>query len=135
MTTMFAEVGAATNAAFGQWMIIVFAVINGAVGIVGIFSLFATRREMDKIDSRVSKLEETSDTIRNEMRKMKDELTYSADRRSSVLHNRINPVIENLAGVKAAQEAFVGSFDNFTAVMKAMMERERNTRECPHDND
>jgi tetrahydromethanopterin S-methyltransferase subunit B len=126
--------GAVSNAAVGTWVIILFMVANGAVGIVGIFSLFATRREVDKIDGRVDKLETANGTVREEMRKMKDELTYSADRRSSVLHSRINPVVENLAALKASSEAFVTCFDNFTEVMKTLVTRERETKECPHDN-
>jgi hypothetical protein len=65
------------------------------------------------------------------MRKQKDELLYSADRRSSVLHNRINPIVENLAALKASNEAFVKVFENFTSVIKAWCERERDTQVCP----
>jgi hypothetical protein len=133
---MLAEIATATNAQLGTWVIILFAVINGSVGIIGVFSLFATRREFDKLDVRVTKLEEGSvevvrelssmaESIRKEVRQHKDELLLSADRRSSVLHNRINPVTVNLSEIKGSMEAFTQSFNSFSEIIKALA-RERN---------
>lgn len=118
----------------GMWVIVAFLVINGVGGLMGLLSFFATRREVDKLDHRVGKLEDTTEAVRMEMRSMKDDLVLSGDKRSSILHNRINPVVENLAAIKAGQEAFVASFNNFTRVMQSLVNRERETKECPRDN-
>ena len=112
-----------------------------AVGVTLIFLLigellaigtyFATRREVEDLKVRVARLEDSGvnllnainamgTDIRREIQEQKDTLVLSADRRSSVLHNRINPVTTNLSEMKGAMEAFTQSFDNFTETIKAM---------------
>ena len=73
--------------------------------------------------TRVGRLEDLTGVIRKEVQEQTRELTISADRRSSILHNRINPLIETMSGLKGSQEAFVQSFDNFTAVMKGLKDK------------
>lgn len=119
---MFAE---ASNAFTGQW-------VFAASAIIGLFiavgSYFATRREVEALAQRIEKSEGTLTAIRAEMKKDKEDLIYSGDRRSTILHHRINPLVENTAALKASQEAFVTSFDNFTGVMKELVETLREER-------
>jgi len=117
-----------------QWLVVGFAFISGIGGLLASASYFATRREVDDIKVRLVKVEDVTATIRDEMRKQKDELVYSADRRASVLHNRINPIVENLAALKGSNEAFVGVFSNFTEVMRSWCARERDTTVCPNQD-
>jgi hypothetical protein len=117
--------------ALATWFMIILSAVSGVGGMLAVASYFATRREVDDIKVRLVKVEDVTTVIRDEMRKQKDELVYSADRRASVLHNRINPIVENLAALKGSNEAFVGVFSNFTEVMRSWCARERDTQVCP----
>jgi hypothetical protein len=128
---MFADMAVVNSVA--TWFMIILSAVSGVGGMLAVASYFATRREVDDIKVRLVKVEDTTTAIRDEMRKQKDDLMYSADRRASVLHNRINPIVENLAALKASNEAFVKVFDNFTVVMKVWCERERETTVCPNE--
>jgi hypothetical protein len=120
---MFAD---ASNSEIGLWIVIAFFFINGAASIVGIFQLFATRREVDKLDDRIGELEKNAP-------KDKEDLIAAGERRSFVIHNRINPLVENTAAIKAGQEAFTKSFDNFTEVMRANSETQKELIEFMRD--
>jgi len=109
------------------WFMIILSAVSGVGGMLAVASYFATRREVDDIKERLVKVEDTTTAIREEMRKQKDEIMYSADRRSSVLHNRINPIVENLAALKASSEAFVITFKGFTEMLRG--------RVCPMDTE
>ena len=130
---ILAEAGGTTTGTVVLWFLGIISAVSGVGGMLAVASYFATRREVDDIKVRLAKVEDTASAIREEMRKQKDEIIYSADRRSSVLHNRINPVVENLAALKASSEAFVTTFKGFTTVMSAWCQRERDTKDCPHD--
>lgn len=116
-----------------QWFMIILSAVSGVGGMLAVASYFATRREVDDIKVRLVRVEDVTAAIREEMRMQKDDLMHSADRRSSVLHNRINPIVENLAALKGSNEAFVGVFANFTEVMRAWCQRERETKACPNE--
>jgi hypothetical protein len=125
---MFAEASNVSAAFMGQWVVAAFSFVGGMGGILAAASYFATRREVERIEQRVTRLEDVTGAIRAEIRQQKDELMLSADRRSSILHNRINPVVENLAALKASNEAFVTAFENHTRVMEALVRRSANER-------
>lgn len=119
---IFAE---ASNAFAGEWLYAATAVIGLLIAVGG---YFATHREVDKLDSRIERAEAALAAIRAELKQDKEELIAVGERRSYVLHSRINPLIENTAALKASQEAFVTSFDNFTNVMKELVETLREDR-------
>jgi hypothetical protein len=121
MTPILAEAGVETlktTLFLAQWLVVVFSIVSGIGGMLAIGSYFATRREVDDIKERLVKTENSAHEIRAEMRKEKDEINAMADARSSRLHDRINPISENLAALKASSEAFVTAFHGFTQLMQ-----------------
>jgi hypothetical protein len=122
---MFAE---ASNEFTGAGLYMLIAVLGFISSAAGVASYFATRREMEALEKRVSSTEVTAAEIRAEIKKDKEDLIAAGERRSFILHNRINPIIENTAGLKCSQEAFVKSFDNFTEVMRDMVQTLREER-------
>ena len=116
-----------------SWFMVIVSAVSGIGGMLAVASYFATRREVDDIKVRLIKVEDVTAAIRKEMQEQKDAIVYSADRRSSVLHNRINPIVENLAALKASNEAFVITFRAFTDVLRSWCARERDTKVCPHE--
>jgi hypothetical protein len=123
---VFAEAAATGIPALATWFMVILSVVSGVGGMLAVASYFATRREVDDIKSRLAKVEDVTSAIQERMGKQKDEIMYSAERRSAVLHNRINPVVENLAALKASSEAFVTVFEGFTEMMQG--------RVCPMDD-
>lgn len=117
---MFLAAAAAnTDAAFlGSWVSVAFLIINGVAASLGVIALFATRREVSDLATRVKTNENDIDGIREKMEKNKDDLIRSADARSSVLHNRINPIVENTAAIKGQMEAFTESFRNLASILQ-----------------
>lgn len=137
ITPIFADMGSASNAQIGLSIVIAFGVAQGIVALMTVASFFATRREVDRLDTRVTKLEDNNTKllegindlgtdIRREIGAVKDSLVKSGDARSSVLHNRINPVSVNLSEMKGLMEGFTHSFNNFTEVMKTLIKRDGN---------
>jgi hypothetical protein len=90
--------------------------------LIAVGSYFATNREVDKLAVRVTANEATSEAIRAELKQDKEDLIHAGERRSYTIHSRINPLVENTAAIKASNEAFVRSFDNFTEVMRTFAE-------------
>ena len=101
----------------GSWVGIAFLVINGLAALGGLIAFFATRREVQELDRRVIVTEQAVVDIRDQMSQDKVDLIASGEDRSTRLHRRIDPLIENTAALKASQEAFTESFKNFTAIL------------------
>ena len=128
----FAQVAPVSGLA--TWFMTILSVVSGIGGLLAVASYFATRREVDDLKARLVKVEDTTTMIRQEIAAAIDRQTGQQERRSTSLHNRLNPVAENLSGIKGSMEAFSTSFNNFTRVMEALITRERETKECPHGN-
>jgi hypothetical protein len=136
MTNAMLMVGEVAPGTTATWLLVLLGIlsaVSGVGGMLAVASYFATRREVDDIKTRLIKVEDATAAIREEMRRQKDEIMYSADRRSSVLHNRINPIVENLAALKGSNESFVKVFESFTEVMRSWCQRERDTTKCPNE--
>jgi NCAIR mutase (PurE)-related protein len=114
------------HAFWGQWIIVALAILGGLGGLAAVASYFATRRELIALEVRVTRVEgeakddrrdnqvhasERSRTIFIEMKETRDKL-----------ESRINPLVENTAGLKASHEAFVTAFTNQTEVLRAMVD-------------
>lgn len=109
----------ANNAAIGSWIVIAFAVVNGVVGIIAIFSLFATKRELDKQGERIDKLEEGQSDIGTKIETAIRNLDRSDEARTSAIHNRLNPLDTRAAKLEGAMEAFTMSFEKFTRIIES----------------
>jgi hypothetical protein len=107
----------ATNLQIGDWVVAGFAVINGLGALGALVAFFATRREVQEIDRRVIVMETAMVDVRAAMAKDKVDLISNGEDRSSRLHRRIDPLIENTAALKASHEAFTESFKNFTNIL------------------
>jgi hypothetical protein len=120
---LFADV---SNSQIGVWVVCGFFFVNGAATVIGILQSFATRREVDKLDDRIGTLETNAP-------KDKEDVIAAGERRSFVIHNRINPLVENTAAIKAGQEAFVKAFDNFTETVRSMVDAQKEQTELMRD--
>lgn len=80
----------ATNNFTGQWLYVALAVIGGLVGIAGLFQMFATSREVTKLEERLDKAEEGR-----------------------------NQVIAEVGEIKGQLIAFNDTFDKFTRIIEA----------------
>lgn len=125
----------ATNEFYGQWLIVGLGVIAGLGGIASIAGYFATRREMVALEKRVSTIEiDQKDDRRNSeihaSERSKTIFSEIKDTREK-LENRINPLVENTAALKASHEAFTNSFINFTNVMQEMIRQGSNGKGKP----
>lgn len=111
------------------WLMIWLAVCALAAGLM-LFGIFAyvTRRDVGRVDGRLAKIEDThtqvlqeiwklGTSIRQEIGEQGTRQFHSAERRSTALHNRINPVVTNLSEFKGMMEAFTQSFNNFTEII------------------
>lgn len=123
----------ATNEFWGQWMIVALGIIGGLGGLAAIASYFATSRELTSIEIRVTKIEDEQkeDRRNNEIHasdRSKTIFNKIEDTRDKI-ENRLNPLVENTAGLKAGQEAFTTSFTNFTAVMQELIRSNNNSNQ------
>ena len=110
----------------GQWFSVAFLALN-AVGVLsGIAFLFATKRELDAQIKRIDTLESDIKKLPERLNEMESEMTAQGERRSTVLHNRINPLVENTAGIKAGLEAHNENFRNFTTLIE-LLAREKKS--------
>lgn len=100
----------------GSWVLIAVAVVPGLIAIA---SYFATRREVDKLETRF----DVSDHQREELRELITENQIRLDRadeaRISAVHNRINPLEQSVARFDGQVEALMQSFEKHTRVIEA----------------
>ena len=125
---MLAE--AVTQAFMGQWYTAAFSFAGGIGSLIAVASYFASRRELEEfkrnnrstveeIKHRVEKLEQAQTDMIKEISAAFKENTALQEKRSTAMHNRINPLTENTAAIKGQLEAFTASFTNFTQLIKA----------------
>ncbi len=77
------------------------------------------QQSVKALEDRLAKLETAHDDIREAMRTDTSEILTKGEERAAKLHERMNPVIENLAFIKGQNEAFTTSFNNLAAVLVA----------------
>ena len=122
---MFAE---ASNAFAGQWFYVAVVAINAVGVLVGIIFVFATKRDVEQLEKRADKqdddikaVDDKVDALPTKLADMESRLTAQGERRSSIQHNRINPLVENTSALKAGMEAHNENFRNFTEFIKALL--------------
>lgn len=88
---------AQTSPEIGNWIMVALLIVNGLGGLGGLLAIFATRREVESMESRVSGLEESVSHVRAEMHAMELRLRDSGTARAEGLHERINAVLASTA--------------------------------------
>lgn len=109
----------ATNDFTGQWFYVAFAAIGGAVGIVGIISFFATRREVDEIKQRLDKQDSATELMSKSIEDGYRRIDRSDEARISGIHIRLNPLETRAAKMEGQLEAFTMTFEKFTRIIEA----------------
>jgi F0F1-type ATP synthase membrane subunit b/b' len=84
-----------TSDAFtGQWVVVMAGAVACLAAVMAIVSYFATRREVDSIEGRVTKIED-------QLKETERRLDEKAEKRAVHLHNRVNHInsgINRIAG-------------------------------------
>jgi uncharacterized DUF497 family protein len=68
---IFAE---ASNSFTGQWFLVAIAALGGLVGVAGLFQMFATSREVVKLEERLDRAEEGRSQVIAEVGEIKGQL-------------------------------------------------------------
>ena len=84
----------------GAWMVGLMTAGSGATGLVGIISLFATRREQAAMEKRLDKVEEIQAGIMTEIAEMERRLNTASENRAVATHDRINDVLEAVSEIR-----------------------------------
>jgi uncharacterized DUF497 family protein len=71
ITPMLAE---ASNSFTGQWFLVAIAALGGLVGVAGLFQMFATSREVVKLEERLDRAEEGRNQVIAEVGEIKGQL-------------------------------------------------------------
>lgn len=101
----------ATSGEIGTWVLVAILVINGVGAVGGLVAIFATRREVEAIERRVSAAEDLRDEDRKEgserrariyaeLKTQREDLNKVAGE----LHDKINKVDREVGGLKSATE-------------------------------
>lgn len=98
--------------------------------LVGIGSYFATRREVESIEKRVSgvegKIEEHYQKNQEHASARSATIFAAIEKQRDQLSARIDPLIENTAALKAGQEAQTHALTRFTDVMVELVREKKS---------
>lgn len=81
---------AQTNAELGGWVTAALFVVNGLVGLGGLLSFIATRREVEAVEKRVETMEGDLREMRDRNETDKAELLEAGESRARRLHERMD---------------------------------------------
>ncbi len=106
----------ASNEFTGQWILVGIAVL-GAIGILlAILAYFATRRDVDELSVDIRTLTTTL-ARQNEIN----------EKRSAVLHDRLNVLDVDVGELKGSTRAFENSFEKFTRIIESTSRANQET--------
>jgi len=105
----------------GNWVGAGLLIIGGIVGLFSIITFFATKEQVREIKERQAILEQDVKDNTKETNRVKDELIANGEKRSTSLHRRLDPLIENTAALKAGGEAWTEAFRGFVETQKATL--------------
>ena len=89
---------AQTNAEVGSWVTVALLVVNGLVGLGGLLSFLATRREVEGVERRVETMEGDLREMRDRNETDKAELLEAGEGRARRIHERMDAVRTELLG-------------------------------------
>jgi len=114
--TMIAEISANAQANGGLWIAAGIAALGGVPGVIAVFSLFATRREVQSLESKVKadadanikrleKTEKALDDLQRELHMMENRITEAGEKRAIAIHDRTNEILSAVSELRGRFEA------------------------------
>lgn len=111
ITPFFAE---ASNSFTGQWFLIALAAVGGLAGVAGLFQMFATSREVAKLEERLDRAEEGRNTVIAEVGEVKGQLiafNETFERFTRIIETTSTSRDETLTTFTRALETFAAVVD------------------------
>jgi predicted nucleic acid-binding Zn-ribbon protein len=113
---MIAEISSNAQANGGLWIAAGIAALGGVPGVIAVFSLFATRREVQSLESKVKadaeanikrleKTEKALDDLQRELHMMENRITEAGEKRAIAIHERTNEILSALSELRGRFEA------------------------------
>lgn len=114
---MIAEISSnAAGNAGGLWIAAGIAALGGVPGVIAVFSLFATRREVQALEAktaldarlageRLDKTEEALKDLQRELHAMENRITEAGEKRAIAIHERTNQILEAVSELRGRFEA------------------------------
>lgn len=124
----------ASDAFIGQWALVAGGGVSLLGGLIALGSYFATKRELEALVTRMEKLEEFIEAVRNKaaididliQQQSKTDMQLflrAGEDRAEKLHIRMNPIAIAVAEMRGQMQAFTQSFDNFTKILVSQNEK------------
>jgi hypothetical protein len=113
---MIAEISSNAQANGGLWIAAGIAALGGVPGVIAVFSLFATRREVQALEAKVKadaedngkRIEKTEATLRElqrDLHAMETRITAAGEERAVALHERTNEILSAVSELRGRVEA------------------------------
>jgi uncharacterized Ntn-hydrolase superfamily protein len=113
---MIAEISSNAQANGGLWIAAGIAALGGVPGVIAVFSLFATRREVQALESktaadarmaaeRLDKTEEALKDLQRELHAMENRITEAGEKRAIAIHDRTNEILSAVSELRGRFEA------------------------------
>lgn len=113
---MIAEISSNAQANGGLWIAAGIAALGGVPGVIAVFSLFATRREVQALEckvkadaeanaQRIEKTEATLKELQRDLHAMENRITAAGEERAIALHERTNEILSAVSELRGRFEA------------------------------
>jgi peptidoglycan hydrolase CwlO-like protein len=102
---MIAEISSNAQANGGLWIAAGIAALGGVPGVIAVFSLFATRREVQAQEHRIQKTEEALKELHRDLHAMENRITEAGEKRAVALHERTNEILSAVSELRGRFEA------------------------------
>lgn len=113
---MIAEISSNAQASGGLWIAAGIAALGGVPGVIAVFSLFATRREVQALEAKVKsdaeanarrmdKTEKALEELHRELHMMENRITEAGEKRAVALHERTNEILSAVSELRGRFEA------------------------------
>lgn len=109
---MIAEISSnAATTGSGLWIAAGIAALGGVPGVIAVFSLFATRREVQALEAKTAsdslasmvRLDKTENALRDlqrDLHAMENRITEAGEKRAVSIHDRTNDILEAVSELR-----------------------------------